>query len=49
MSNIEQYLKERNIPHHSLEANSIREGIQWAIEQACEWLKLNTKLGKVIM
>lgn len=42
MSNIEQYLKERNIPTDSLEANSIREGIHWATEQACEWLRLNT-------
>lgn len=42
MSNIEQYLKECNIPPHSLVANSIRGGVQWAIEQACEWLKLNT-------
>lgn len=42
MSNIEQYLKERNIPTDSLEANSIKEGAQWAIEQACKWLRLNT-------
>lgn len=42
MSNIEQYLKERNIPTTSLEANSIKEGVQWAIEQACKWLRFNT-------
>lgn len=46
---IRQYLKERNIPITSLEANSIIEGIEWAdehpkqglisINKACEWLK----------
>lgn len=39
---IRQYLKERNIPITSLEANSIIEGAKWAdetmIEKACEWL-----------
>lgn len=28
MINIEEYLKERNIPTDSLEANSIREGVE---------------------
>lgn len=28
MINIEEYLKERNIPNDSLEANSIREGAE---------------------
>ena len=39
---IRQYLKERNIPITSLEANSIIEGAKWAdktmIEKACNWL-----------
>lgn len=39
---IRQYLKERNIPITSLEANSIIEGAKWAdetmIEKACDWL-----------
>lgn len=29
---IKEYLQERNIPIDSLEANSIREGIEWADE-----------------
>ena len=46
---IRQYLKERNIPIKSLEANSIIEGIEWAdenpkkglvsIDKVCELLK----------
>lgn len=39
MSKFEKYLKERNIPVNSLEANSIREGIQWTINTAVEWVK----------
>lgn len=39
MSNIEQYLKERNIPITSLEANSIIEGAQWAINEARKWME----------
>ena len=48
---IRQYLKERNIPIDSLEANSIIEGINWAdkhpkegfisIDKACNWLEDN--------
>lgn len=51
---IRQYLKERNIPITSLEANSIIEGIKWAdehpkeglisIDKACEYLESATKL-----
>ena len=29
MINVEEYLKERNIPTNSLEANSIKEGAEW--------------------
>lgn len=29
MIDLEEYLKERNIPTDSLEANSIREGVEW--------------------
>lgn len=36
---LEKYLKERNIPTDSLEANSIREGVNWAIEQTIEFFK----------
>ena len=32
MTKFEKYLEERNIPINSLEANSIREGIEWAYE-----------------
>lgn len=45
---LKEYLKERNIPIDSLEANSIREGIEWAdkhpkeglvsIDKAEKWL-----------
>lgn len=35
---IEEYLKNRNIPPTSLEANSIREGIEFAVNKACGWL-----------
>ena len=38
-SKLEKYLKERNIPTDSLEANSIREGVNWAIEQTIEFFK----------
>lgn len=44
MTKIESYLKERNIPIDSLEANSIQEGMQWAINQACEWLEEKNKM-----
>lgn len=47
-----EYLKVRNIPIDSLEADSIMEGIEWAdehpkdglvsIDKVCEWLKNNT-------
>lgn len=37
MTKFESYLKERNIPVDSLEANSIREGIQWTIDTVVEW------------
>lgn len=41
---INLYLKERNIPVSSLEANSIKEGIYWATERVCEWLdSVNTE------
>ena len=46
---LNKYLKERNIPVDSLEANSIKEGIDWAdenpkeglvsIDKVCEWLE----------
>jgi hypothetical protein len=46
MERIREYLKERNIPEDSLEANSILEGYEKSckdmIEKACEWLKFNT-------
>lgn len=35
---IEEYLKSSNIPPTSLEANSIKEGIEFAVNKACEWL-----------
>ena len=42
---IRQYLKERNIPITSLEANSIIEGAKWAdrtlIEKACDWIQMD--------
>ena len=40
MTKFKNYLKERNITIDSLEANSIQEGMQWAINEACEWLKI---------
>ena len=39
MTKFENYLKERNIPIDSLEANSIQEGIQWAINEARQWME----------
>lgn len=47
-SKLEKYLKERNIPTDSLEANSIREGVNWAIEQTVEFFNeelINTRDG----
>ena len=42
---IKEYLKKRNIPMDSLEADSIIEGINWAdktmIDNASEWLQIN--------
>lgn len=35
---LQSYLKERNIPINSLEANSIQEGYQLAVKRACVWL-----------
>ena len=35
---LQSYLKERNIPINSLEANSIQEGYQLAIKRVYEWL-----------
>lgn len=34
-----EYFKERNIPTDSLEANSINEGIDWAIEKVVKYLQ----------
>lgn len=39
MTKFENYLKKRNIPIDSLEANSIQEGIQWAINESCKWME----------
>lgn len=39
MTKFESYLKERNIPIDSLEANSIQEGMQWAINEAIQWME----------
>ena len=46
---LKEYLKERNIPINSLEANSIIEGIEWtdehpkegmvSLDKVCEWLE----------
>lgn len=36
---LQSYLKERNIPINSLEANSIQEGYQLAVKNACNWLQ----------
>ena len=38
MIDIEEYLKERNIPIDSLEANSIREGAEWMKNKIVESL-----------
>lgn len=38
MIDIEEYLKERNIPTDSLEANSIRESAQWMKNKIVESL-----------
>lgn len=38
MVNIEEYLKERNIPTDSLEANSIREGAEYMKNKIVESL-----------
>jgi hypothetical protein len=38
MNNIEEYLKERNIPIDSLEANSIIEGAEWMKNKIVESL-----------
>jgi exonuclease III len=35
---LQEYLKERNIPETSLEANSIQEGYTLAIERVCQFL-----------
>ena len=44
---LNEYLKERNIPVDSLEANSIKEGIDWVdktmVEKAVEFLKDNLR------
>lgn len=39
MTKFEKYLKERNIPIDSLEANSIQEGMQWAINETRQWME----------
>jgi hypothetical protein len=39
MTKFENYLKERNIPIDSLEANSMLEGMQWAIIEARKWME----------
>lgn len=36
---LQSYLKERNIPINSLEANSIQEGYQLAVKRAWKWLE----------
>ena len=41
MNILDEYLKERNIPTNSLEANFIREGADYAIEKACKWIEEN--------
>ena len=45
MTEFEKYLRERNIPLDSLEANSIREGIQWTINTAVEYFNNNLTEG----
>ena len=48
MKRLREYLKERNIPEDSLEANSILEGYekgyQDAIEKACKWITEHTDI-----
>lgn len=39
MIKFENYLKERNIPIDSLEANSMLEGMQWAINETRQWME----------
>lgn len=39
MTKFEKYLKERNIPIDSLEANSMLEGMQWAIIESRKWME----------
>lgn len=46
MTKFESYLKERNIPIDSLEANSIQEGIQWTINEAIQWVDKNKHFHK---
>jgi hypothetical protein len=41
MTDFEKYLKKRNIPLNSLEANSIREGIEWTINKADDYFNKN--------
>ena len=43
---LNKYLKERNIPVDSLEANSIKEGIDWADENPKEGLVSIDKVGE---
>lgn len=42
MTKFEKYLKERNIPIDSLEANSMLEGMQWAINETRQWMEKQT-------
>lgn len=39
MTKFEKYLKERNIPIDSLEAHSMLEGMQWAINESRKWME----------
>lgn len=39
MTKFENYLKKRNIPIDSLEANSMLEGMQWAINETRKWME----------
>lgn len=55
---LKEYLKERNIPIDSLEANSIREGAKWAdenpkeglvsLDKACKWLGNRDVMEKIL-
>lgn len=55
---LKEYLKERNIPIDSLEANSIREGAKWAdenpkeelisLDKACKWLENRDVMEKIL-